>query len=209
MTHNDIPPDLTECRSVGRQSEVEPSGIDWSYWANLATVHYRDACILSLGFDPRSIKGNALPRDLDATIKRRAAIADSNLGHGLPPHCTDADRYYDRHPGTGVRLAEFRAWGEALPAPFTFPGELPKATMLEPLAPASRWPWGDHETDLLQKLASAADRFWKRYDPTDATTAPTNDAVAAWLKEQGVADRNAQVMATILRADNLPTGPRK
>ena len=30
-----------------------------------------------------------------------------------------------------------------------------------------------------------------------------------WLKQQGVADRTAEVMATILRADGLPTGPRK
>lgn len=71
-----------------------------------------------------------------------------------------------------------------------------------------RWPWGSHETELLRHLAAAADRFWKNYDSSDATTAPTNQQVIDWLKKQGVAERNAQVMATILRADNLPTGPR-
>ena len=72
-----------------------------------------------------------------------------------------------------------------------------------------RWPWGDYETDLLRKLATAADNFWKLYDSTDNTTAPTNQQVTDWLKRQGVADRTAEVMATILRADGLPTGPRK
>ena len=71
-----------------------------------------------------------------------------------------------------------------------------------------KWPWGRHETKLLHHLAAAADRFWKNYDPSEPTTAPKNQEVINWLKKQGVAERNAQVMATILRADNLPTGPR-
>ncbi len=78
-----------------------------------------------------------------------------------------------------------------------------------PAPVASKWPWGDHETELLRKLAEAVGKFWKLYDPTDTTTAPKNKAIVDWLTEQGVAERNAQVMATILRADNLPTGPRK
>lgn len=77
------------------------------------------------------------------------------------------------------------------------------------LGGGTKWPWGDYETELLRKLATAADRLWKRYDPTDNTTAPTNQQVFEWLKQQGVAKRTAEVMATILRADGLPTGPRK
>lgn len=72
-----------------------------------------------------------------------------------------------------------------------------------------RWPWGNYETDLLRNLAAAAERFWRLYDPTDNTTAPTNQQVTDWLKQQGVAVRTAEIMATILRADGLPTGPRK
>jgi hypothetical protein len=71
------------------------------------------------------------------------------------------------------------------------------------------WPWGTHETDLLRKFAAAARRFWKNYDPSDPTTAPKNAEVVDWLKAQGVSERNAQMMATTLRADGLPTGPRK
>lgn len=74
---------------------------------------------------------------------------------------------------------------------------------------ASKWPWGDYETELLRKLALAADRFWKLYDPADNTTAPTNDVVKEWLKNEGVSDRVAEAMATMLRADGLPPGPRK
>jgi hypothetical protein len=80
-----------------------------------------------------------------------------------------------------------------------------------PELPLSReWPWGrNHETELLRKLAAAAERFWKRYDPNDPTTAPTNETVTNWLIDQKVSKRNAEVMATILRVDGLPTGPRK
>jgi len=70
------------------------------------------------------------------------------------------------------------------------------------------WPWGTHETTLLRHLAAAAKRFWVNYDPSDIGTAPTNSAVVDWLREQGVAQRTAEVVATILRADGLPTGPR-
>ena len=75
--------------------------------------------------------------------------------------------------------------------------------------PAGKWPWGGYETELLGKLAAVAERFWKNYDPTDHTTAPTNGDVAAWLEKQKVSKRTAEQMATILRADGLPTGPRK
>ncbi len=86
--------------------------------------------------------------------------------------------------------------------------ETEPASRRSPLIAAS-WPWGSHDTILLRKLAAAAERFWVNYDPTDATTAPTNAQVIAWLRSQGVAERTAEVMATILRIDGLPTGPRK
>jgi len=71
------------------------------------------------------------------------------------------------------------------------------------------WPWGSHETELLRHLAAAAQQFWALYDSADPSTAPRNEDVVTWLKRRGVADRNAQVMATMLRADRLPAGPRK
>jgi hypothetical protein len=70
-------------------------------------------------------------------------------------------------------------------------------------------PWGNHETRYLRKLAQASDRFWKLYDPSDPTTAPTNNMVVEWLVEEGIPRRTAEIMATILRADGLPSGPRR
>ncbi|MGN6259618.1 MAG: hypothetical protein ACTHNO_02700 [Ralstonia sp.] len=72
------------------------------------------------------------------------------------------------------------------------------------------WPWGNHETKLLSALANAGKQWWGTYDPEDNTTAPTNNQVSQWLKdEHGIADRLAAVMAQILRADGIPQGPRR
>ena len=73
----------------------------------------------------------------------------------------------------------------------------------------AKWPWGTYETTLLRALADAAERFWVNFDPTDSTTAPRNEEVIAWLDRRGVSVNVAKAMATILRPDGLPTGPRK
>lgn len=74
---------------------------------------------------------------------------------------------------------------------------------------SNKWPWGDYETEHLKHLAAAANKFWKNFDPTDNTTAPTNETVQNFLKDKGVSQKIAESMATILRADKLPPGPRK
>jgi hypothetical protein len=72
-----------------------------------------------------------------------------------------------------------------------------------------RWPWGSHHTDLLGHLEAAGKQWWVRYDPTDPSTAPTNEMVAEWLRfERNVSREKAQAIASILRADGLRTGPR-
>jgi hypothetical protein len=73
---------------------------------------------------------------------------------------------------------------------------------------SSRWPWGNHDTELLQHLAAAGEVWEKRYDPTFPATAPTKDDIEQFLEQRGVAKRVRQVMAQILRADGLPHGPR-
>jgi len=74
----------------------------------------------------------------------------------------------------------------------------------------SKWPWGTHETLLLRQLAAAAEKWWSLYDPADYTTAPTNDEVAAWLRAVPfkMSKNMSDAMATILRADSIPAGPR-
>lgn len=70
------------------------------------------------------------------------------------------------------------------------------------------WPWGAYETTLLRHLAAAAERFWKNYDPSEPDTAVTKDVVVDWLQAKGVSIRTAEQIDTILRAENLPKGPR-
>jgi hypothetical protein len=78
----------------------------------------------------------------------------------------------------------------------------------EPIA--SIWPWGAHHTEALGHLEAAANKFWRLYDPEDDSTAPTNKQVAEWLQsKRGLSQKMAEAMASILRADGLPTGPRK
>lgn len=72
------------------------------------------------------------------------------------------------------------------------------------------WPWGSHHTERLGQLEAAARRFWVNYDPSDISTAPTNAEVSDWLqKEHEATKTTADSIATILRPDGLPTGPRK
>jgi hypothetical protein len=73
-----------------------------------------------------------------------------------------------------------------------------------------RWPWGNHHTELLGHLEAAARRYWVNYEPTDATTAPINKDVSEWLiAERKVSKTMADSIASMLRPDGLPTGPRK
>lgn len=73
----------------------------------------------------------------------------------------------------------------------------------------NKWPWGSHHTEMLGHLEAAGKRFWVRYDPADPSTAPTNEFVSRWLREErGVSREKANAIASILRADGLRSGPR-
>jgi hypothetical protein len=78
-----------------------------------------------------------------------------------------------------------------------------------PIQKNAGWPWGNYETSLLRALAEAAEKFWILYDPTDPATAPLKEQVVEWLQGRGISENVAKVMASILRADELRTGPRK
>ena len=75
----------------------------------------------------------------------------------------------------------------------------------------SNWPWGNHHTILLGHLDAAARRYWgSKYEPSDTSTANTNATVSGWLQtERNVSQTMADSIATMLRPDGLPTGPRK
>ena len=89
------------------------------------------------------------------------------------------------------------------------PAQTPRAVLNEREGLRGQWPWGSYETPLLNQLRAAAEKFWLNYDPTDPSTAATSDAVIAWLRSRGVAERVAEIMAQILRDPNLPSGPRR
>ncbi len=77
-------------------------------------------------------------------------------------------------------------------------------------APVQRWPWGEHHTEALGHLEAAGVRFWQWFDPTDHTTAKTNEVVIEWLvTERNASKEKARAIASILRADGIPPGPRR
>lgn len=85
-----------------------------------------------------------------------------------------------------------------------------EASISDPLSDR-KWPWGNHETEALRHVEAAAKQFWINYDPDDPTSAETSETVIAWLmNERGVTSRRmASYIASLLRADGLPNGPRK
>lgn len=104
-----------------------------------------------------------------------------------------------------VDLADFTTWLNAIK--FKTPdGYLWTGRALG--SEAYPWPWGRHETKALRLLARAADKFWKNYDPKEIATAPKKDTVAAWLEGEGATRYMANAIASLLRPDDLRTGPR-
>lgn len=122
-------------------------------------------------------------------IDRVAWFAFEGFGEPIP---TDFDTaYVSRRDLKHAALAYYSATADV-----TTPG------------PLTKWPWGDYETTLLKHLAAAAREYWTSYVP--GGPAPKKDEVVAWLKQapRSVSDRSALAIDTILRAENLPPGPR-
>lgn len=183
---------------------------DWSTWKQVKSIKLWHAVALACNLDPYQFTAfgsanldrvfNRLPGQFDDLL----SMAKTSLGAGGILKLIQFN-------GDGVEESEvvpsvFGAWAKDLNCPL--PTEFPWQD--EAVRPLSRqWPWGTYETQSLRHLAAAADRFWRNYDPKDATTAPTNKDVSNWLIDQGVSSRTADIMASILRADGLAPGPRK
>lgn len=104
-----------------------------------------------------------------------------------------------------IAPSDFTAWLQTIG--YKPPDEFPwTASRLEP--GKYQWPWGAYQTESLKLLARAADNFWKNYDPSEPAQAPKNDVVTAWLIDHGMSSRMAEIVATMLRDDNLPAGRR-
>lgn len=199
---NTSPPTQAEDALWGR---MKPN---WETWQSVKTAQLWEAASLACDYDPSNFKIGGMPvirfiGGLPKPIQELLDMAKGAIGAGS---LTLANKSNDGIEEREVKLTHFATWlqliGHQPPAEFPWlPETLPTGGYV--------WPWGRHETDLLRKLAAAADKFWKNYDPGEPSTAPTNQDVAGWLMKQGVAERNAKVMASILRPDGLPTGPRK
>jgi hypothetical protein len=201
---------------------------DFRYWGKMACWSLEEAIALSFGKNPHVVNAAALFGD--------KYVSAAHTRSRFPGEYARRNEHV-RRASSMLKLRDpidpkaFLAWAqpvfESLPPElleqvnYTAPTEADlqrlaaRITALESdlrnKAEAAQhlWPWGPHETDLLRKLAAAASKFWMRYDPADATTAPTNDQVASWLEKKGLSKNIAAAMATILRADGIAPGPRK
>lgn len=148
------------------------------------------------------------------TVAYHAYMVASTVD-GVPPRNLDllrrlmaeADSLTQRQAGNAPRVAQ----SGANPADFSRPmvkDSTPAA--VQQGGQAGKWPWGTYKTKKLEVLAGAVQELWTGYDPAKPReTAPTNEKVEKWLNDHGVTSvRIRQVMATIIRADDLRRGPR-
>lgn len=202
--------DNTPDSSLAESVFWTPRKPNWDNWKSTKQARLWHAVALACDLDPANfqlLKKPQLVREFRLPPRRLEDLlimAKGSIGAG---GILELDFSSDEGlEESEVRLSNFATWLKSIQ--HKTPTEFPWAP--EPITCRNmNWPWGKHETELLRKLAAAAQRFWNNYDPTDPTTAPTNQQIIDWLKEQGVAVRTTEVMATILRADGLSTGPRK
>ena len=183
----------------------------WQDWLRIRHCKLWEAVALACNVDPSvygptGLSANVAPDGtlptIPATLRDLLHSADVAVlsGRLTTSRTSGSDRMQSE-----VDLADFTTWlqsGRHDP-PDGFPWK-----SRELVAGPNHWPWGTYQTKDLEILALAADRFWKNYDPADKSTAPTNETVAAWLVDKGISTRKAEYIASILRADDLPTGPR-
>ncbi len=183
---------------------------NWDNWKSIKQARLWQAVALACDLDPANLQLFDKPQ-LARLLKEPPRQFEDLLGMakasiGANGTLKLLSRSEEGLEESEVKLTNFATWLKNIqyPIPAQFPWQAEPVTLSN-----LDWPWGRHETHLLRKLAGAAQRFWSNYDPADASTAPTNQQVIDWLKGEGVSERTAEIMATILRADGLPTGPRK
>lgn len=177
---------------------------NWRKWGEMVEAEVDEAVALSCDIAPEAIRVPVEDGPHLDELLRRIAVVNNHIGASRLPIY---QRAIEGKLATVVRLSEFYAWAKTLGWPVPSGFRKAQATG-KPSGPVkASWPWGAHETKLLRDLAAAAERFWaKGYDPEKA---PTNEKVVEWLEGRGVSERNAKAIATILRADNIPHGPRR
>lgn len=187
----------------------------WSKWAGVSRIRVGEACALLFGIDPDRLPALG-PRLNNAALfkpdlrpfEQAVRHATGQLGSRLRVVEQRAESL-----DSLVDVTDFVRWAKqmGLAVPAQFPGQSRADTAEQ--APSSKWPWGKHETRLLRAMEEAG-RLWRtvdeggNYDPADPSSAPTKEQVVAFLVKRGVSAKVASAIASILRADNLPMGPR-
>ena len=183
---------------------------DWNYWSYIPNVSILQGVALSLDIDPNRISyhvrdGTMGFKELNESreFQERMILVIKNIDK-----LTVKKTVWDAPEKNEVTVASLGALMLAINR--AIPPEMEALAARESdVAPSTKWPWGSRETKLLGHLAEAARELWSLYDPTEATTAPTNLQVRNFLEKRNVPKRIAEVMAQILRADELPKGNRK
>lgn len=181
----------------------------WAEWKSATKAKLWHAVALacdldstSLGFFDIDKHRSSLSLGYPAIFVNLLKLAINNLGQDSllgPANMTDLE-------GTEIELSKFAAWlknvGHIPPDEFPWiPDNIPLGNHV--------WPWGKYETNLLATLALAADKFWKDYNP-NTSNPPKQPEVVSWLLRNGAPSNNiAEAIATILRADGLPTRSKR
>lgn len=186
---------------------------DWGYWQQVPAGELWECVALSLDFEPRELL-TSLGDDgwEDETKERRAEyeqrldILIRHVSQGVIEATTVSVTRNDAVDRM-VGLEVFVSWAQKIR--WDMPREIACLSQFATGAQGRHWPWGQHETKLLRDLAAAAQKWWANYDPTDNTTAPRSKEVVEWLmKERGAPQRVAEIMAQMLKSDDLRSGPR-
>lgn len=195
---------------------VRRGHVDWREWTHRPHAELWEVVAVSLGIIPDSLiflgdefDPQSPAQGIPEQFRKRLVIAETHVGGDLKA-AKIVEKKRRKYFST-VRLADFAAWFIGLDPPLQppLPSEFPKpAPQQERPHVGNTWPWGPYETKLLGHLAAAVQKFWTGYDPERPQTAPTNKKVEEWLKARGVAERVAEIMVQIIRADDAPRGPR-
>jgi hypothetical protein len=211
---------------------------DWETYGQLHHVPIWRAVALMYDAAPEPFMDEDGYFDLDLMPDEmgvRLEIVRNQLeGHSVPFFRVDYDEEGNISYYTMVQLKPFGRWAEQKMG-WKLPADYPRytseelaqiaeaktkaasasATRVRPTSSlknehqiAGPWPWGTYETKLLRNVAAAVQEFWTKYEPGKPRTAPTNAQVIKWLCARNVSQRNAEIIATVIRADGAPRGPR-
>ena len=189
-------------------AEPPPSVPEWKRIMALEpTVSLSDAVSAFIGVDPYD--SEYLPDSVQVDFSRykdllRRAIARDELAATETINPRHGQKEWQIDSTALAMWCERKGLAYPLPLVTAAPAPLTPIALV-----TSRWPWGDHSTKALKLLADAARHWCSTYDPEQPNTAPINRTVVDYLITKGASGKQAEAIASILRADDLQTGRRK